>query len=291
MNAKGAPAFLIGLLVLCASLPAGAAPAADEVQQVLLQLRQGPNGFALPSLLLIGDAPETTVSAGDFNADGHADLVLINSYHGVRVLSGDGTGGFSKPVTPAADARRTDSALGDFNGDGVEDVAVADRFIEGLTLRFGDRTGGAHSATAGSAAVLVADFDRNGAADAAVVDGVSSHVLLLLHDGGGLKSQSHIQVDAPPSAIALGDFNGDGIGDIAVASRDAHSVYILIGDGHGRFKPIAPLLVERWPTAIAVGDFNRDGVADMAVAHAQGVSILLGSGQGEFRRSGQHSFQ
>ena len=82
-----------------------------------------------------------------------------------------------------------------------------------------------------------------------------------------------------------------GIGDIAVASRDAHSVYILIGEGRGSFNPLAPLLVERWPTAIAVGDFNRDGVADMAVAHAQGVSILLGSGQGEFRRSGQHSFQ
>lgn len=287
---KAIPAriLLLGLLAVSAGLPPRA-QAADELQQVLLQLRKGPNGFALPTLLLLGDQPETTVAAGDFNADGNTDLVLIDDYQGVRILPGNGAGGFGAALKPVASARQTDSALGDFNGDGVDDVAVADRYLPGLALQFGDRAGGFHPAS-GAAAVLVADFDGNGAADAAVVDGVTSEVLLLLHDGkGGLKSRIRLRVAAPPSAIVLGDFNGDGIADMAVASRDASSVYVLLGDGRGAFKALAPLMVERWPTSMAVGDFNRDGVTDMAVAHAHGVSVLLGSGQGELRLSDPHS--
>ena len=67
------------------------------------------------------------VDTGDFDGDGHRDIVLGIHFKGQYVLYGDGNGGFQRSVLlPSPDPRVTSRAVAvaDYNGDGRDDVAV-----------------------------------------------------------------------------------------------------------------------------------------------------------------------
>src|SRR5262245_61686746 len=58
------------------------------------------------------------VAVGDFNGDGHADLVVANWTAGtVSVLKGNGTGTFRRPVSYAAGAFPFSVVVGDLDAD------------------------------------------------------------------------------------------------------------------------------------------------------------------------------
>jgi hypothetical protein len=61
-----------------------------------------------------------SIAVGDFNGDGNADLAIANQgSHSVSILLGNGTGGFSAPVTfGTGGTSPTAVAVGDFDGDG-----------------------------------------------------------------------------------------------------------------------------------------------------------------------------
>ena len=141
--------------------------------------------------------------------------------------------------------------------------------------------------------VVVADFNRDGALDLAVVNTNCSvlpcgpgTISILLGKGDGTFSVSSIQVSGTaPVAIAVGDFNGDGIPDLAVANSGSNNLTILLGRGDGNFTatPASPA-TGTTPVAMAVGDFNGDGKLDLAVANSAGsnITILFGDGAGNF---------
>jgi hypothetical protein len=140
------------------------------------------------------------------------------------------------------------------------------------------------SATAGSLAVVTADFNNDGKADLAATY-QSGVVLILLGNGKGqFKKTSTATVGENPTALAVGDFNGDGKMDLAVAGEGAGTVSILLGNGDGTFNLGAPIPVGIGPGALVVGDFNGDGYLDLAVANFgdRTLSILLGNGDGTF---------
>jgi hypothetical protein len=126
-------------------------------------------------------------------------------------------------------------------------------------------------------ALAVADFNKDGKSDLAVVR--SGGITILLGDGaGGFTAAPGLPVktgDVP----AVADFNGDGNTDLAVVSG-SQELIVLLGNGAGGFAVAAesPVKTGRlW----AVADFDGDRTLDLLVGSGK-LTILLGDGSGRF---------
>lgn len=150
-------------------------------------------------------------------------------------------------------------------------------------------------------AVTVADFNRDGKPDLAVVNqGPSStstsqsSLSVLLGNGNG-SFQPAVTTGVLNSGLAtgnagsaaVGDFNGDGLPDVALntAGPAGPAVEVLLGKGDGSFQPNHLILpVGQTPLSVAAGDFDHNGALDLVTANSNGtVSVLLGNGDGSFR--------
>ena len=266
--------------------------------------------FALPG-------PPRAAVLGDFNRDGHLDIVTAYSSpyrfsHAIYLSLGDGAGGFG-PVTQFTPADWPSSlAVGDFNGDGKLDLAVgnAPPALDGLSatsatsssetpsvaILLGDGAGGFGAPTyiplgPSPRSIAVGDFNGDGQSDLAVVltnfFGSDNGVSVLLGNGaGGFNLAGTYPAGSFPYAVVVGDFNGDSKLDLAVTdvADHKHSVGVLLGNGSGSFGPLTSFTVGATPYSIAVGDFNGDGKLDLATANLEGqsVSMLPGDGAGRF---------
>jgi hypothetical protein len=248
-----------------------------------------------------GDGP-SSVAVGDFNGDGHPDLVVANVWaNGVTVLLGNGDGTFQAAQSFAVEGGSYSVAVGDFNGDGHLDLAVpGGPETVSILLGNGDATFQApHNYAAGLppmcdqcdvgvSSIAVGDFNGDGYVDLAVAGGEGVSVLLGNGDGSFRTVSSYYAGDdVEVESVAAGDFNGDGIPDLAVAGLGT-AVSIFLGKGDGTFQAAlsvaAPPDKYYLPQSLAVEDFNGDGIPDLAVASwdTNTVSILLGQGDGTF---------
>jgi len=122
------------------------------------------------------------VALGDFNGDGHLDVVVADETQlRVEVLLNDGTGGFNAAVSYPTGQNPFSVAVGDVNGDGVLDLVVANMADRTVSVLLGTGNG---------------TFETGMAYNAGL--GVATSV--------------------SPQAVALGDFNGDRHPDVAVAN-------------------------------------------------------------------------
>jgi hypothetical protein len=146
--------------------------------------------------------------------------------------------------------------------------------------------------------VTVADFNRDGTPDLAVVNAgpssASQSVSVLLGDGrGSFRPPATTAVvnggagNGNALSVVAGDFNGDGQTDLALntAGPAGPAVEVLLGEGDGSFQanhlilPVGPT-----PFSVAAGDFDHNGALDLVTANSNGtVSLLLGNGGGSFR--------
>ena len=198
----------------------------------------------------VGVDPRAVVAA-DFNNDGRLDLVTSHpADNSIRVLLGDGQGGFGAsatfPANVTAGADRASLATADFNGDGNLDVATVQHYQDAELYNHGD-------------------------------------VRVLLGNGDGTFQPGFSAVGGKMS-VAVGDFNADSHVDLVTSGDDGNSfgvVQVLLGNGQGGFASAAPYAMSSPAVYLAVGDINGDGKLD-AMALLNNGWTLLGKGDGTF---------
>ena len=193
------------------------------------------------------------LGAGDFNGDGHLDLVASpnNSSNEIVLLLGrGGADRFGPPISFSAGGPPRRLIVGDFNGDNKPDVAVS--------------------------------LDSFGQPN--------RRLAILLNDGTGkFLAPSIVSLPGDPTKLFIGDFNNDGKLDIVTGLSNGssdHIVAVLLGNGAGGFtqapgSPFPSFSINGGE--IAIGDYNEDGKLDLAIhGSSGGIDIFIGSGTGSF---------
>ncbi len=212
----------------------GASPSSAEFNK-----REGEQTRLTTHHLALSDS----VVTGDFNGDGHADVVQTNVLAGsLSTFLGDGRSGFAAPARYRVGVNPNFVVAGELDGDGNLDLAVADTGANGVSILRGDGKGGLAALTflpvAAPRNVAIGRIDGDDTPDLAVAsagpvchrlaaacdDAPSEggiHTFVGLGAGAFRPSQfiplTHSTDSRPVGAnfVALHDFNGDGLGDLA----------------------------------------------------------------------------
>jgi len=246
---------------------------------------------ALPSGTSISPQPVV----GDFNRDGHLDLVTAGQ-SAIYFVPGNGDGTFGTAVASSTESSTQGGLVtGDFSGDGILDLAVTNPLLNTVSILIGNGDGTFKSAVdyatgTNPTTVATVDFNGDGKLDLAVLDGSGATVSILIGIGDGT-FKSHVEYPAALSGTSLttGDYNGDGIPDIAVLDTQctsgscatSGSVNVLLGNGDGTFQSQLNFAAGASPiqlatTALSAYDNPLTGRAQIAVISlAQNTLSLL----------------
>jgi hypothetical protein len=276
---------------------------------VLLGDRKGHFRKAPGSPFPAGHSPND-VEVGDFNGDGHPDLLIANHQTPyVTLLLGDGRGGFQpaphSPFATNAKPHPHGVSVGHFCGyDKPLDAVIDSWGSSEVELLSGDGTGNLRNGPkfpAGPGSDLPlrsADFNQDGFPDIVMPDTAigqwnANTVSVLLGDG---RCGFHPAPGSPfpagdvPWGVAVGDINSDGIPDLVLIPygpqvHDAGKIAatVLLGDGRGGFHPMpgSPFALPGCanPRRVAAGSIYGNQLHDFAVTCTNSTMILLFSGQ------------
>lgn len=257
-------------------------------------LASGSSGFG-PVVTYHVPGNPTDVILADLNRDGVLDAVVATALGYVRILRGDGSGGFSDVgnlPTNAAGARQV-IAL-DYNRDGFLDLAVID--ATGITLMTSVFEGSGFSTASMSlpappVSLSSGDFDGDSKLDIAVGYNSGTNLLILRGNGaGGFTPAPFTVPDALYRSLETADLNLDGKLDLITAT--SAGIFTLLGNGNGTFQApmITALPPSEFPLKIRVADFNADGKPDYVVTFSSGMMVTRrGDGNGGFTNDGGYS--
>ena len=193
--------------------------------------------FFAPSKVELPLVPDF-LATGDFDADGHLDLVAgSRSAAVIAWLRGDGSGAFGLAQVIDLPAAATGMIAGEFNqDDGLADLVVAVS---------GER---------------------------------GTQVLVFAHPDGALNSTARsISLPGPAIQLTIGQFDQDGFNDLAVVVEDEVLVYHgESGGSEPGLSPAGATHVSRHAlgvhaVAIATGRFDSDGTAGLALVDGDGA--------------------
>lgn len=226
-----------------------------------------------------------TVTPGDFDNDGSADLVTANlSNQTVSVLFGSGDGTFPTNTNLAGGGFAT---VGDLNGDGYDDIAAGNSSTNKLVVLLSNgairsfKAKAEYAAGNGAQQPAIGDFNGDGRNDVAVPNISAATVSVFINKGAGTFNQQAVYaVGDSPQSVMVEDFNGDGLTDLLVINRTDDTVSVLLGVGDGTFQPRSDYAVGDQPVYGDTADFDADGLPDIVTANltSKDVSVLLAGG-------------
>ncbi|WP_406340625.1 FG-GAP and VCBS repeat-containing protein [Streptomyces sp. NBC_01578] len=251
----------------------------------------------VPGALESYDAFGRSTAVGDFDSDGHTDLVVRSDNGPTIALWGSPTG-LKGPVALSLPAHSGPLAAGDINGDGHEDLVLGTGLVG---VEFGPITRAGVSA--GRTVVpfedaatqeqrqaryefIVGDVTGDGADDIITTHGAEDTLHgSRLWKGGKDGSVTRVPgTTAPSSGGVIADFDRDGHGDYATltfgsgtADTRAGTVEIRYGSASGLSQrrttitqntpgvPGADEAGDQFGRSLAAGDVTGDGYPDLAV--------------------------
>ena len=218
-----------------------------ETNQVQVFFGHGDGTFEPPANYTVGWVP-AWIATGDFNHDGHPDLVTANNGgfsqgNSVSVLLNQGDGTFYSATNYTVGSYPSSVLAVDFNADGNLDLAVAASFgaspAISVLLGRGDGTFGPATnlaCPAGATQLSSGDYDRDGKVDLAVLGGDSNSGAVSLFRGsgtGGFSGPTVFNTSVGLQGICSADLTGDGRADI-VGFGNA-GVWASLNNGNGTF--------------------------------------------------------
>lgn len=270
---------------------------------VVVLLAIGNGTFKAGKILSLPAEPLGLLVAGDFNGDGHRDLLAVVASDYLYVLLGHGNGIFQtrRAFQSNDNYQQKVIAASDLNGDGRSDLLVYYLYGNSVQLLLAENGGGLREHVRLKAgprttlnAIATADFNDDGHTDIGIVNTNARNIGVFLGDGRGNFSEQITSFTGgafDPVYLAVGDFNSDRLLDVVFAYSSKYSVGLMFGHGNGSFgttmKFYTPDDADN-PTyyQVAVIDFNVDGHQDI-IFHRDnpgGLDILLGNGHGQFQR-------
>jgi len=265
---------------------------------IAILIGSGSGTFASADFFEIGDTVGATAVA-DFNSDGFLDIAVSVAATFPRLLLGDGTGSFTlKADQNSTYGSQTPNAslfAADFNGDKKMDLSAGPASIlppgSSISVSFGEGNGNFSAPVpVPNGAPVVADFNKDGRADMAYIDGDTIIVSL------GQTGDSFTSLSTPlrlPNASGLysaGDVNNDGIPDLVLNYYD--HLEIWLGKGDGTFSYDTSIDVSQIASNVvaAVADVDGDGHGDIILAPDPNagsnfgpLAIFYGNGDGTFQ--------
>jgi hypothetical protein len=215
------------------------------------------------------------MATGDFNRDGHADLVVFDDTGaGVtrNIFLGRGDGTFAASSQPAATYDYL-TGTGDINGDGKLDLVVWNYYTEQITIYFGDGRGGFPTQTVvgtddGLYGAHIADLNGDGRADIVALKNGTALVTWLGQRDGTLSAP--LFNDLPESAydLVVADLTGDSHPDVLTSEGT-----LAIGRGDGTFSMNRNLNIT-FTDALAA-DIDRDGLIDLFIGTFDYTAMAL----------------
>src|SRR5690242_7142713 len=209
--------------------------------------RKASGTFSDAPFLSPGRAFETTrpidfIASGDFDADGHADIVTaFRGGHGLSFFQGDGHGSFTERRRIEVPGGITALICGEaFRADGLADLVVAVSSSNGSQVLVYRAAAGALSVAPEAypirnvvSGLALGRFDQRHLVNIAVANGRELDIISAPTPGNqtkkAKKNKASIDRRSFPYAIKsllIGDFNGNQVDDLALLSNDG-SVHVV----------------------------------------------------------------
>lgn len=241
-----------------------------------------------------------SLAVGDFNHDGNVDLAVTltgSITRSIKVLLGDGKGGFNEPGAVYRVGLQPDFiTVADVDQDGNPDLLVVNGADSTLSVLLGKGDGTFHTAQtfatsgiSGSNALqslVVDNFDSDGFPDVVFPFVANRAIRILQNDRqGGFHPLNTYLTGRTPAAVSAVDLNGDHHVDLVVADSRDDDVSVFLGNGDGTLQARVRYATGSHPQALVLADMNGDGKMDIVTANfGDGtVSVLLGNGDGTFQ--------